>query len=368
MSPLVMRRRPRADEPSVVNADVVAALGRAAEDALTGVVEVSDRAHRSAARVFLYGGGIYAVELDGYQPPVAARLDAAGRFDALGSEDRTLLSALPDPDATAAALAVDRGWIAADALALVHQEFVLASAGAALTLHRARTRTRPGEVTDRVCTLPIPVSSVVETVRLRTRRLDDTWAMVDAGHPRGRGVLSRTDLPVQGVLSVGEAGHLAAEFDGKRTLDEVAFILGLTRAEAVHLASLLLNAGLAVVESDAEPSTPQGPLLVPEEFGSRSAPRLAALVPASVPSREPDQDVATVGDEDDTPPEPTSAAVSAPPAAVDPVTAARADVARRQAELLDCVRAEHAAVARTAEASQLLEEATARLARLEAGE
>lgn len=360
MSPLVGRRRPRADAGvvPVVNADVVDALERAAASGLTGVVEISDRAHKGDARVYLYEGGVYAVDLDGYEPPVAARLDAAGRFDDLDPDERAMLAALPDPDAMAGAVAVERGWIPADALAQVHQEFVLAAAGAVLTVTRARTRVRAGETTDRVCTLPLPVTSLVEAVRLRTRRLVDTWAMIDVVHAPGRGVLRRTDQTLQGAFSVGEVGLLAAELDGVRALDVAASSLGLTRAEAVYLASLLLNAGIAAVEPDADPAAASGALMVPEEFGSRSAPKVARPAPPTPPERQPVPAQA---------PEPPAS--GAPPLRpLDPLAAARAEVSACQDELLACIRAEHEAIARTAEASRALEEARARLAAVEGAE
>jgi hypothetical protein len=367
VSPIVGRRRARADVTE--NPDVVEALTRAAAAALTGVVEVSDRTHKAEARIYLYEGGVYAVDLDGYLAPVATRLDAAGRFDGLRPDDRAVLAALPDPDATAGAVAVERGWLPADALAQVHQEFVLACAGAALNLPRARTRVRAGETTDRVCTLPLPVASLIETVRLRTRRLEDTWAMIDTGHGPGRGVLRRTDVPLQGAFSIGEVGHLAAELDGERPLDDAAAVLGLTRAEAVYLASLLLNAGIAAVQPDAEPSPATGPLLVPEEFGARSAARLpaqdrrAAAPPApTIPPAEPPALVPT-----DLRVAPAVAPPSAP-VPVDPISVARAEVSRCQDELLAHIRDEHEAVARTAEASRRLEDAKARLVALENAE
>jgi hypothetical protein len=347
----------------VVNADIVDALERAAASALTGVIEVADRAHKAEARIYLYEGGVYAVDLDGYQPPVAARLDAAGRFDDLDPDERAMLAVLPDPDATAGPMAVERGWIPADALAQVHQEFVLAAAGAALTLGRVRCRTRAGETTDRVCTLPLPVVSLVETVRLRTRRLVDTWAMIDVGHAPGRGVLRRTDQVLQGAFSVGEIGLLAAELDGERPLDVAASALGLTRAEAVYLASLLLNAGIAALEPDAEPAPPTGALLVPEEFGSRAAPRTARPGPSRPSDPAPVTAPATVA-----PPPVATAMPPAPARAQDPLSLARAEVTACQDDLLACIRAEHEAIARTAEASRALEEARARLAALESPE
>lgn len=365
MSPLVGRRRPRADSGVVptLNPDIVDALERAATAALTGVIEVSDRAHKADARVYLYEGGVYAVDLDGYEPPVAARLDAAGRFDDLDPDERSMLGALPDPDAMAGAVAVERGWIPADALAQVHQEFVLAAAGAVLTLTRVRCRSRAGETTDRVCTLPLPVGSLVETVRLRTRRLADTWAMIDVVHAPGRGVLRRTDQTLQGAFSVGEIGLLAAELDGVRPLDVAASALGLTRAEAVYLASLLLNAGIAAVEPDADPAPASGLLLVPEEFGSRSAPRVSRTVPpAARPTPPPGVTAASPAPADPAPPEPPAVHP------LDPLSAARAEVSACQDDLLAAIRAEHEAIARTAEASRALEEARARLAALEAAE
>ena len=48
----------------------------------TGCLELVDRGHGGRARLFMYEGGLYAVELDGYRPDVVARLVAAGVLDA----------------------------------------------------------------------------------------------------------------------------------------------------------------------------------------------------------------------------------------------------------------------------------------------
>lgn len=366
MSPIVGRRRPRTD--AAVNPDVVDALNRAAAAALTGVVEVSDRTHKAEGRIYLYEGGVYAVELDGFLAPVATRLDAAGRFDGLDPDDRALLAALPDPDATAGAMAVQRGWLPADALAQVHQEFVLACAGAVLALPRARARARSGQTTDRVCTLPLPAASLIETVQLRNRRLEDTWAMIDTGHAPGRGVLRRTDVPLQGAFSIGEVGHLAAELDGERALDDAAAVLGLTRAEAVYLASLLLNAGIAAVQPDADPPPASGPLLVPEEYGSRpTVRRSSGHSPAPAAAAAPALP-APISAHPPLVPAPESPAAESRARPVDPVSAARAEVSDCQDDLLACIREEHVAVARTAEASRRLEDARARLMAVENAE
>ncbi|MDO8308332.1 MAG: hypothetical protein Q7V58_08250 [Actinomycetota bacterium] len=355
MSMIGGRRRPGPGAASdVINPEVSGVLRSAAAKGFTGSIDVTDRLTRGTARLFMYEGGLYAVELPGYVPPVAARLGVS--------------------DAPAAEAAVAAGAVSIGALAAIHQEFVIASLGAVLALPRARTHLRKGQTSARFCTLPLPVDPLFDLVRMRADRLAGTWAMLATDANPATTVALRG--PVAGsVVPRGEAFTLLEAVDGIRTLDGLAAAAGFTRAEAVHLASVLVDSGHVVLADEHLAGPTGGPLLVPEEFGTRVPDPVAqpsAATQAAGPS--PWSAAAAVA---------AAAVAAVPPTAeeplvddlserkdladLDPVDAARAAVIALVDELQDALRAEQAAVERTAEVSRRLREARAAVDGLESG-
>ena len=160
----------------VLNDALVSELQAMARKKVTGALEVIDKAHGGTARLYLYEGGLYSVRLDGYEPRVGARLVASGAItvddlDRLGEVD----------DAGSGVRAVRAGLLEAEALATVHQEYVLASLGAVLALTKAKAKVRKGDVTDELCTLPLPVEPIFDVVARRAERTASTWATLDGG-------------------------------------------------------------------------------------------------------------------------------------------------------------------------------------------
>ncbi|MHB8796793.1 MAG: hypothetical protein ACYC90_15225 [Candidatus Nanopelagicales bacterium] len=349
MSIIGGRRRPGLGAAAdVVNPELSGVLRTAAAKAFTGSIDVTDPATRGTARLFLYEGGLYAVELPGYAPPVLARLGVS--------------------DAPAAEAAIAAGAVSIEALAGIHQEFVIAGLGAVLALPRARTHLRKAETTARFCTLPLPVGSLLHLVRMRADRLAGTWGML-APNANPATTVARRGPAAGSVAPAGEAVMLLEAVDGIRTVDGVAAAAGFTRAEAVHLASALVHSGHLALADEPVAGPAGGPLLVPEEFGTRVPDPVVLPVPAARsagPSRSP--------------------AVPAPPAwpapveglvddlserqdlaDLDPVDAARAAVIALVEELQDALRTEQAAVQRAAEVSRRLRDARAVVDRLESG-
>ncbi|MDP1876758.1 MAG: hypothetical protein Q8M17_04260 [Actinomycetota bacterium] len=311
-----MRPRKHADESLrpldavPLNSGIVDALSGAGAQGSTGVLEVTDRGHGGTARVFLFEGGLYAVDLAGYRPPILNRLRSGGRIDAR-AQVRLLDVVGPDQDQVGGATAVAEGWIPVEALGSLHQEYVLASLGAVLALPRARVKFQAGVVTDEFCTVPLRVDPLFDAVRLRAERLVSTWAVLEDLTDPATSVLAATGQRVPEGLSSPEFASFTAACDGQRGLDSVAHAVGFTRAEAVHVAVLLVQAGVLTLHGGSEPSPSSEGIRVPEAFGT-CAPGAAgdSRVTAPVlptPSSHPG-DGPSVEPEEEPRPEPAAAA------------------------------------------------------------
>lgn len=352
------------EQAAHVNLELVGELVAAGAKSMTGSIEVSDKVTKVQARMFLYEGGLYAIDLGGYARPVFARLRSSGIFATRNGNELAVLTRLDIPDPLAVAQAVGRGWLTIEALANVHQEMLLAALGAVLTLPKAKARTRKGQTSSRFCTLPLPVETLVDTVRMRADRLHSTWSMLSPDAAAGASVLRHTPSPLVERTSSPEVSAMAQEVDGVRGLDAVAHALGFSRAEAVHVASVLVRSGLALVDADAieQPSPTQ--YLVPEAFGTHRITPVAPIEAERVPLPSPQAST------------PTSAPTTVLPLRpVDDVgdrerrlESLRPGVARLQEELQACVRAEQEAINQTAEASERLRAARVTLAHMEVAE
>ena len=67
MSLMVSRRHLEDERPSVINDELARELSVAGAKGFTGALEVLDRVTRNRARVYLYEGGLYAIDLEGYR-------------------------------------------------------------------------------------------------------------------------------------------------------------------------------------------------------------------------------------------------------------------------------------------------------------
>jgi hypothetical protein len=243
-----------------------------AEHAASGILVVRDRRTASHARLALYRGGTYAVELEGFDPDPLARLVTAGVIDAETAKE---LEALARPEVEA----VRRGLVTADALAAVHQELLLAAWGAVVAAEVDEEEWQPERTMDTGCTVPLPVADVLATIELRAQRQAATWAAVSGSAGPESAVLPPVVPGASLPSSLPEMRAVAGALDGRSTVDQVAGRLGLTRAEGVHLAAALVGAGLTRWEGQRGEGT--GRLVVPEEFGQRG------IVPEEFGQREP---------------------------------------------------------------------------------
>lgn len=378
MSLMAPRRHVEDSSAAVINDELASELSTLGAKGFTGAVEVLDRGTRNRARIFLYDGGLYAIDLEGYPRSVFGRLRTSGAFASRTATELTALAGLDVPDPAVITHAVDAGWVSIDELANVHQELLLASLGAVLALAKVKMRPRKGQTSAEFCTLPLPVDPLFDTVRMRSDRLQGTWAMLAPAVAPGQAVLSRTLVPLDRTALTPEVLALAGAVDGECSLDAIAHVLGLTRAEVVHVASALIRSGMARVEVDVPEAPEPDYYLVPEAFGSH---RVVPVVPERVPALKQ----APAKPAEPVVPAPAPVLAVVPPAIAPPtlpttlplrpvgeveerergLDSARADVARLHTELQACVRAEQEAINATAEVSQRLRDARVILATLE---
>ena len=136
------------------------------------------------------------------------------------------------------------------------------------------------DVTADYCTLPVPVDDLLHAIDIRRQRERGTWASLGIEEGPDRAVLKSTRVALPAQVTTPEAYALLACVDGRLDVDSLAFELGFTRAEAVHLCGMLVR--YAAVEHDPESLAPDAPaetLLVPESFGRPLTPR--TVVPPS---------------------------------------------------------------------------------------
>ncbi len=279
--------RHRGGTPTELNETVIHDLQAAGRKSQTGALEVVDKDSHATATLYVFDGGLYSAALDGYVPPMLARLGSSGtlgpkHIQALTDE----LDGTSDPS-QAGLVAARHSWAKVDTLGTMHQEYLLASVGAVLARTKVKTRWIADETTSAFCTLPLPIDSVLDAIRMRVQRMTMTWdgiaADLDPSHARP----VPTGTPVPATVTLREARLIMDECDGRRTLDEIAWRLGLTRAEAVHIVGVLVRSDVVRMEAADVPAA--SPLLwVAEEFGRPVAePVVAVPVAVDVITAEP---------------------------------------------------------------------------------
>jgi hypothetical protein len=208
--------------------------------------------------VFLYLGEPYAVALEGYVPPLVARLRSAGIVDETCTA--MLAHAFPDgqQDQRVGQFGVDQGWLSVERLGEFHAEFMLASLGALLALRNVGISSVNGAITDRFCALPVASEVLFTTIDLRNKRTRQAWDClpgVSCNSIMKYVRVSPLTHPISELLAA------ARTMDGSRSIDEVAYFCGFTRAEVVFLAAVLQDEVAIQNIGEAQPS---GTLLVPE--------------------------------------------------------------------------------------------------------
>lgn len=239
-----VRRRPRVDSTYAVATDfATSVIGRALHEAhrddFTGALHLGGL---DPTRVYCFEGQVYAAQCDAFAPQYAQRLRSGGRLGA-------------DADL---ATEVAGGRLAAEDLAVVHQEAMLALLGRLAEVPDLEVARVPRETTGVGCTLPIAWEPLAEVMRLRQSRM-----LADLQHVGGT---ATAEVTVQAVgappAGVPEELALWTALGQGSELDVAAATCGFTRAEALHLAARLIQGNRAIVTATLPRKA--GPPAVPE--------------------------------------------------------------------------------------------------------
>lgn len=321
----------------VVNKDVHTALTKAAKSSWSGSVEIVDRVHGCTAHVYFHEGGVYSVQADGFRANIAARLVTAGVITpAQADHARTVESP--------ATWLVENGLVDVDSVGALHQEYLLAALGAVMELPKVKIKTHKGQTTATLCTMPLTMQALAQTLDLRYSRYVSTAAML---HPEGNPgslVLEDAGADLRAEVNIPEIRVFRGKVAPGRTIDDIAGASGLTRAEAVHLAWLLVSTGVVSVLGHGTAGVDPHQWTVPEEFGSRALEPMPERKPVAAPVAAPAPVAAAEPAFDE---QPTIADALVQPTAVEPIAAhaVAAHAAPAQAVAAHAVAAEQIAPA-----------------------
>lgn len=244
-----------------INPTLSAALARAQDQGFTGSVQVARPDGRKAGEIFFYEGRIYATEVEGFQAGVPNRLVSAG---ILTQTDADMLAEHVKQAGSFAEGILRWELASVDSLAIVHQEFVVAGVGALLLIDQANVNIHTGRVTALLCTLPLDVPEILVRVGIRYRRMAQDAAKLtrrcvrasdcDASDHPGSIILTIVEDPVPSddrrlQPIIPEMIAVCDQVDSASSLDRIAYMCGLTRAEVVHIARSLVEHGLAKIHS-----------------------------------------------------------------------------------------------------------------------
>ena len=273
--------------PRVVNKDVRHAFTKAATNSWSGSLEIVDRTHGCLARVYFHEGGVYSVQVDGYRANIAARLVTAGVITAVQADHARTV------EATTTWL-VENGLVDVDSIGALHQEYLLATLAAVMELPKVKIKMHKGATTSALCTMPLSVEALSETLDLRHSRYMGTSEMLSPEGNPGTLVLEDAGAERPSDVNIPEIRVFRDKVAPGRTIDDIAGASGLTRAEAVHLAWMLVSAGVVSVLGHGTGGVDPHQWTVPEQFGSRAleaAPELKPVV-AAAPTPAPAQPAA----------------------------------------------------------------------------
>jgi hypothetical protein len=250
-----------------MNAGLIKELSGSAKRKYTGALVVNSKDSSLTGRVYFYDGAVYAVEVDGFYPRIVARMAASGNID-LNREEHLRQhfgGNIVDPEI--GAYTVQQGWLAVDELSAMHQEYLLASLGALVSLPHVRTKRHKSETTNLFCTVPLPWEKVEDTLTMRAMRFTNTWATISASDNPAEVIPQIVNPAALASMTAPEVRTLAAAIDGSTNVDEIAWRCGFTRAEAVHLLAMMVVEGAVAPTRGPSHSVDSDNLFVPEAAG-----------------------------------------------------------------------------------------------------
>jgi len=217
------------------------------------------------ASIALYRGCPYAVAIEGWNPDVLARLVSAGTVTAQQAE--VLRAEGPADLAAQARAVVEAGLVDAEELAVVHQEFVLSALGV-LVDRATPIRFEEGAALNRICAIPVEINPLKQTLRLRAQRSAATWETLSVRQDPGRVTFACDPASLPDSLRLPEVLAVVGAMGSPISLDEVAGLTGLTRAETLHILGALLPAGVAVYTHTPAAVPPAGVWWTAEQIAS----------------------------------------------------------------------------------------------------
>ena len=299
----LLGKKDRADDgDSAASAKNVSNRLRTLEErGFTGAVEISVKGSNATAQIYFYEGGVYATHLGGYGPVVMDRLRTDGVVDASRWSELAQIFGAHQAHGRVGPTAVEQEWMTVDELVNLHQELLIACLGAVIAVPKARIDRETSATTSDYCSLPQDIPRLLRLVQGRQQRIARAWEAIEARCEPGELVLRRGSAAMPSNLDRDEFRALLELVDGVRSADEIAHALGLTRADVIRAASLLVLAGTVEVDHDRRATPPRDRLLVPEAWGGwldeRAAPTPAEPVawpaePAWQPAPEPEPEAA----------------------------------------------------------------------------
>lgn len=247
------------DKTSVKGSDVLRQLQHRGRRSWTGALRCRVPGMPLPASIYLYEGGVYALDLPWYRPRVIARLISAGIVDATR---QAILDSTVGRDADhgeAARFCVAQGWLSAERLGAIHSEFTLAGLGAIQDLD-LDISAEDGAVTGQFCMLPVAYADLESALEVRAERNGSAWAFTQ---PPAATVVARAMPAVVPDHQMPEVLACLDALDHPMGLDVLAGRCGFTRAEAAFIVAALAVQGVVMLTPGAPEREAQVPEAVP---------------------------------------------------------------------------------------------------------
>lgn len=133
-----------------------------------GILTLRDQVNKNQALFYLNNGGVYAIEVDSYDPPVKTRLMRTGRVDMEQDLDSAISSVGGEKTLQLPALIVQRQIADEHDVALITKDFFLEAASEALSWESVKVSWRKGFVYNEYPIPPLEGGKLVEIVASRS--------------------------------------------------------------------------------------------------------------------------------------------------------------------------------------------------------
>ena len=216
----------------------------------SGVLEIAHPGGE-VSRVWVRGGGIYAMQVPGYRPALGIRLLSGGlvspeQLSAAAAEQRERF-----PTHLIGQVLVAMGYVAAEVIeAFVHEQ-VLDQVADLLDLEVRSAAFHPGRRIQHDIIAPTAVDELLAVAMQRRAHRADVLAVVGGAHavpllgPPGQGSAQTPLGPYDWAL--------LCRVDGRRDITELARVCGFTVQEAAQMVADLALTGLLVLPERADP-------------------------------------------------------------------------------------------------------------------